>query len=98
MSKYNYKVTLHYLCGNEFEPCLREFKVKEWNFLGVLGGADKEFIILTAYDYKHKIESVHKVPLNDVEVVVIENSGRTEKQAFRLHRKKTPQTAIVLDV
>jgi len=97
MSKYNYEVTIHYLCGNEFEPCKRTFKVKDWEFIGGIVN-DKEHIILTTFDYKHKIQSVHKVPLNDVEVVVIENSGRTEKQAFRLHRKKTPQTAIVMDI
>ena len=93
MSKYNYEVTLHYLCGNEFEPCKRSFKVKEYKFI-----ENKQSILLNTFDYKHKIQSVYKVPLNDVEVVVIENSGRTEKQAFRLHRKKTPSTAIHLDI
>ena len=101
MSKYNYKITVHYLCGNEIEPCKREFRAIDfWPDTPDLEDMTTLSILTYEYDKVHKIgkESILNVDAKDIEVVVFRKRGGRSIMAVRLHRKKTPQTAIVLDV
>ncbi len=96
MSKYNYEVTLHYLCGSKrswkvvgYQPDTYDLEKMTKLYLQV-EGKDKEHNIYTS--------ATLEIDTKDVETVVIHKKGKRTVVAARLHRKKTPDTQVLISI